>query len=1034
MRVSNVGNTAALLTARRTTAEKRPLPTATLETGFHYQMRNSSLLIRLGFLGVASAWPALTGAQVARADTLHGRVVDRRNDPLSNADVIATRGPDRKVFRSHTNQDGQWTIVVDSGTGDYLVYVSAPGRTAVRRRVTRSAQETDFSVNVLLVEASAALLAPIEIRGTRREQVEREADGFGPPQGGAESSNFGVLGSSSPGAQGDLAALVGSVPGVRATRDGVSGLGLPGNQNLVTLNGLAFGLGELPRGAIGTARVMTTAWDIARGGFSGLQVDANVPPGSEFLSRRLYVSADAPSFQATDAAGRALGLTFRRLDVNLFANGALTGTDRFVYATAARVRTQKSDVPSLLSSLPAAFDAVGLPNNAAIDVASAAQAQGIPLGVSHGTSRTDVQFVGRLDRLNYDADTYATVPRSYGVMAVLNFRADRGDGLGPTVMPSVAESRREMSGALQIVHSLMVHHWLHESSASLSLRDMKSTPLSRLPTGTIRFDSVVDYGALIGVTLGGGASSSGTERQTRLEATQTSQTYLGPGTRQLLKLFGQVRLDGAADDIVTNGLGTYEYASLSDFSAMRPSAFSRTLALPIRRGTSWNGALGAGIIFRPSALFSLQYGLRVERSAFVTKPDANPELSRTLGVATDVAPAEFSVSPRLGFRWVYSRRPRDCGYQISTPYGTQATDVRGVLRGGIGEFRNYLDPHDAAIAAAYTGIGAAQQHLRCIGDAVPARTWRSFVTSPGSVPRACDGETPFLADTAPDVRALAPAYRSPRSWRANLNWSTRALRTDIAVESILSLNLSQPSSSDANFNGLARTTVARESHRPLFVSESSVVPASGVVSAVESRRSGAFGGVIVDGSNGRSTSEQLRVTLTPPAFLFRHFANARVSWILSRSRSRVNGFDGTTAGDPREAAWAPGNGDVRHQIVLEGAIDFGKDVGLTIFLNANSGLPYTPIVRGDINGDGRTDNDRAFVTRGGSDTATVAGMNRLLGDQGALRSRCLMRSLESIATVNSCRGSLASASQHAARASRSLDSHRAQPEVECVPR
>ena len=268
----------------------------------------------------------------------------------------------------------------------------------------------------------------------------------------------------------------------------------------------------------------------------------------------------------------------------------------------------------------------------------------------------------------------------------------------------------------------------------------------------------------------------------------------------------------------------------------------------------------------------------------------------------------------------------------------------------------------------------------------------------------CGNGLPTLADRAPGVRALDPAYRPPRSWRANLSWSARALRTDITIEGIASLNRAQPSSVNANFSGASRMSLDAESGRPVFVGASSIATATGAVSPVASRVDTTFGSVLVASSAARSTSTQLRVTLTPPLRLKR-LNMVRASWVLGQVRTTENGFDRSTDGDPRRFETTAGDLDVRHQMLLQSAVYLGRGVSVTMFLNATSGRPFAPLVSGDINGDGYSGNDRAFVARDAAgDPAFRNAMTALLAHSPSRARDCLTRSLGRIAGRNVCRG------------------------------
>jgi hypothetical protein len=90
-----------------------------------------------------------------------------------------------------------------------------------------------------------------------------------------------------------------------------------------------------------------------------------------------------------------------------------------------------------------------------------------------------------------------------------------------------------------------------------------------------------------------------------------------------------------------------------------------------------------------------------------------------------------------------------------------------------------------------------------------------------------------------------------------------------------------------------------------------------------------------------------------------------------------------------------------HTIVLSGESDLPFGFNLSGIFRANSGTFYTPIVFGDINGDGNRNNDRAFI--GAPDQMLFdrpvdrVHYERLLGEH-----ECLQSAVGSIIDRNSC--------------------------------
>src|SRR6185503_3223869 len=118
---------------------------------------------------------------------------------------------------------------------------------------------------------------------------------------GSDRATDGFAGAVAVGDQGNLAAMAASVPGVSLVPDagggvpGFSVLGLSPDQNRVTLNGMSFGGGDIPRDAFVMTRVASTSFDVSRGGFSGGQLSVSANSGGNFSTRLAHVTFDAPS-------------------------------------------------------------------------------------------------------------------------------------------------------------------------------------------------------------------------------------------------------------------------------------------------------------------------------------------------------------------------------------------------------------------------------------------------------------------------------------------------------------------------------------------------------------------------------------------------------------------------------------------------------------------------------------------------------------------------------------------------------------------
>src|SRR5439155_11314861 len=152
--------------------------------------------------------------------------------------------------------------------------------------------------------------------------------------------------------------------------------------------------------------------------------------------------------------------------------------------------------------------------------------------------------------------------------------------------------------------------------------------------------------------------------------------------------------------------------------------------------------------------------------------------------------------------------------------------------------------------------------------------------------------TPF-ANVAPNVTAFSRDYVSPRSVRSNLGWSGTALNNRFATSLNLtySLNLSQLSTVDRNFNPVQQFTIDNETSRPVYVLPTSIVAGTGAIAAQDARFTQRYSRVSELRSDLRSESYQATVQLSPTRF------SSSFSWsawyTYQQVREQFRGFSST---------------------------------------------------------------------------------------------------------------------------------------------
>ena len=946
-------------------------------------------------------------------DLIRGRVTDDSGKVVVGADIAVTMAPDRTTQFAKSDSSGRYSIAFDRGSGDYLVHIAALGRDAFRKRVTRSGSDSVFTVDATLKRA-AQQLAPVTVQAPRTRIARETGQGFPNPVGGKEEAGgTGVSATVAPDLKGNLDAVAVTVPGVSAVAGGgVSVLGLAPSQNSTTLNGLAFDGGSVPRGARTQTMIASSTYDPSRGGFSGAQTQVSLAPGDINMSRRAYVTLDAPALQSVDPVGSHAGQQYTALDLNLGTAGA-TNMDRWVYNSGLELKRQFSDVTSVLDADPDVLAHAGVARDSVSRLLSSLDALGIPSSARGipSTRATDVvNFMGRLDRPLFDYNTFTPLNTTWGVTSFVNRSHTGAQNFSATATPAHGGESTDLSAGAQAIYSAYFgakKDQLNDTRTGLSIRRATTAPYVTLPDGRVVVASALGsaQGGIASLGFAGNAGLDTKRTTVTWETTNDTYFYWKGNATHRGKLSADSRFDQYSIDNAANRLGSYSYNSLADLQANRPASFTRTLFSPTRTGGEWNGALSLGDNWTKSSHFAMVYGARLEANAFTSAPARNPQIEQLFGATTDHAPNTVGISPRVGFNWYYTSA-RPINGMTMGPIGTFYTVPRGVIRGGIGEFRQILDPTLLSDASVATGLPGGATRLSCFGAAVPIPDWRAFATDPSTIPTHCatGSASPTFSDVAPNVLLFDRHYQPARSWRADLSWASSFKSVMYVVGGTYALHLDQPSVEDLNFAHVVHLVLPDEGGRPVFVPASSIVPSTGVVAPGAARTTAQYAQVLRRLSDMRGWARQATLRVRPSAqFLGRWVLDA--TYTFTDARMQARGFDGATFSDPAAVTWARADYAPRHEITTSAGYSFSW-LAISLFGKASSGLPFTPIVGSDINGDGLA-NDRAFVFNPSSpsvDAATAQGLRTLLATTSSRSRECLLAQLGEAATRNSCEG------------------------------
>jgi len=324
------------------------------------------------------------------------------------------------------------------------------------------------------------------------------------------------------------------------------------------------------------------------------------------------------------------------------------------------------------------------------------------------------------------------------------------------------------------------------------------------------------------------------------------------------------------------------------------------------------------------------------------------------------------------------------------------------ISGTFGAFRGVVSPQTVNDLVESTGI-ASRVTLSCVGSEVPIPDWTTMTEGPATCASGSGTSTFSLAK--PLVRAFDPSYQPTVRWSTQLSVDGFRLPNKwiVGFSGSLGYNMHGQSTIDRNLNPTPKFAMASEGGRPVYVDAAAIVPATGSISPGASRVSPDFATVNTLVSDLRSYSAQLQTSIAPPRPIIRNRVNLQMSYTIARNANEIRGQSrGGIAGSPFEKEWINPSIPTHSFRVNANARIWWLNVGVATSLI--SGLPVTPTVMGDINGDGNNANDRAFIPNPATttDTSLARQMNDLLAATTPFAKRCLTTQFGMMAGKNAC--------------------------------
>jgi hypothetical protein len=993
--------------------------------------------------------PRAAIAQGGNVDIISGIVLDQNGKPVANAVIEALSIETDVTRRTTTKADGRYILFFNDGGGQYRVTARAIGHQPFIQNVMKQTDDDRISLDIKL-GTQVVTLNTLTANANRRPPDETTRTTAG------EQSIF-ITGDQAmrlPIDASDLAALAALAPGVILTAgtDSTAATfqfgGQSAESNSYVVNGMTTTNSTVPQDAVRTTRVTTNTYDVSRGGFAGGQVSVTSKGGSNRVSGSL-----SSQFQNQDLAfGGNVDNSFGAGNTNELLSGGFGGpihrNHTFLFGSL-QITRKVNPVQALNLANPTTLNQLGVSPDSAAKFINQVGLLGLTQLAGPISSNRDQIGWNSLNRFDWNMgqSSIVTISNSFSIntndpnrISASQLQQVGGLTTGPN------------SGSLIVQVASRMGRWVNQGRVSGTISSTSSTGyLKTTPVGRVTNESTLDSGLIATNTFGFGGNSGFPNSSTTQTVEFTNELSVLPGNADHRFALGLYANGTHINQNATNNqFGTFTYASLGDFINNVPSQFTRTLQPTIRDYGALNEAVYLSDAWRPrtsgrggapaaggggagggggrggggggrggrggggdigtggggNSNFQLIYGVRIEHSSYTGAPALNDSVFNEFHVKTSQLPTELYASPRIGFS-LSIPRPEQQG---SSQRGFAAPLI--VFRGGAGIFRGTMPTGVPGTAQAQSGLSNAQTQLNCVGAATPIPNWMDFADNPQDIPTECiDNQSTPIITARPSVTTYDPNYGAPKTQRVSLGLQ-RALtqRVNFTADASYIRGVGQAASTDLNLNDkVARFTLANELNRPVYADPSQIVPGTGQVPLSASRIDPAFGSVTKVFSALQNETKQITFNVSGTTTKQIQLNLAYTLMFARDEGGAGGGFGGgtnQTNGDPNVYTWAASSNERRHNFQLNVSWPVTPAFELTGTGGLQSGSHYTPLVSGDINGDGSRGNDRAFIYNPATttDTAIANGMTRLLASTSGNAKACLMAQMGQIAARNTCTG------------------------------
>jgi hypothetical protein len=533
------------------------------------------------------------------------------------------------------------------------------------------------------------------------------------------------------------------------------------------------------------------------------------------------------------------------------------------------------------------------------------------------------------------------------------------------------------------------------------------------PRGFVGIESFQEDGTRLFRQFQFGGNRIAPEEQGEKQIQLINTTYLQTG--KVFWTLGTDNLVTFTNTLNTNEQGgLFQFASLDALEAGTPFQYSRLVPnnpdgryTPKLQQTALDLSAFAQAEMNFTNKLSGSMGLRWDATVFMTTPEFNPVVERELGRRTDVVARDYN-----------NFQPR---FQLTYDFNE---DQKNVLKFGIGGYSANI-VHWAQLSNILQS-GTQLTDLLLTGANVPTPDFPRYISDPSSVPGVPAGGQ----GRSSYINLIGENFEAPYTWKGNLAYR-RFITNEfyIGANAYFARTLNNYRYQDLNLREDFAFRLANENNRGVYARPDQItnvnVNSPGVVvypiNPSVTNANPNLGRVLE--LNGDSDIWQ-RGIIFESGYVFSKGGSLTGSFTINRTEDN-NSYNCCIArtsvltaivDDPRDLVANRGgaNTDFRHKIVLFGTSPKFKNMTISARYVGQSGTPWTPLVLGDIVGDGAglliNANKRAFIfnpetirgnpNRTPFETIIADGMDVVLNNPDNIARKLLIDNLDEIAPRN----------------------------------